>query len=316
MGCAARTREGDTTVAPSAADPARNVRREAKARTVHLLKRTACSFLAVALLAVPAAAFGGAGVNNPNVPAGEGDAIFALTGDGILIPVAVRNHGAFIAPGSNDGGPPEHLRTEANAAIAAHGNRVHVIFGGRPIGTVAATVEDGAARVTGLRTLHLGGYVTALASPTLTGTARSARRAPIQTERTAALAFAAAKLQTTPSRLTVRNLTAIDLGHGPSLAGTLNLRGTTSPRTDKRVFMVLEPNGKQYAATLFTIQKITVTEPLLEEPAEYLVDTINLDANTPALVTHIIGYDADTFAIYTRQNGAWKQAYTGGGAAL
>src|SRR5665213_2215380 len=96
----------------------------------------------------------------------------------------------------------------------------------------------------------------------------------------------------------------------------LSVRGTTTPRTDKRVFMVLEPTNGKYAATLLNVQKITVTEPLLEEPAEYLVDTLVLDAKTPALVTHVIGYDADTFTIYTRAGASWKSIYTGGGAAM
>jgi hypothetical protein len=283
---------------------------------VRRLNRVLAALLVAATYALPSVSTAGPSLTNPTIPSGAGDAIFAVADKGVLIPIAVRNHGAFIDPGSNDGGPPEHLRMEANAAIAVHGNRVHVIFGGRPIATVTATVENGAAHITVPAALHLGGYVTALASPTLTGNARSARRAPTGAERTAALAFAAAKLQTTPARLTVRNLTAIDLGRGPSLVGTLNLRGTTTPRTDKRIFMVLEPTNGNYAATLFNVQKITVTEPLLEEPAEYLVDTIALDAKTSALVTHVIGYDADTFTIYARSNGSWKSAYTGGGAAL
>jgi len=283
---------------------------------VRRLNRVLAALLVIAACALPSVSPAGPSLNNPNVPSGAGDAIFAVTDDGLLIPIAVRNHGAFMNPGSNDGGPSEHLRTEANAAIAVHGDRVHIIFGGRPIATVTATVENGGAHITVPSALHLGGYVTALASPTLTGNARSARRAPTSAERTAALALAAAKLQTTPARLTVRNLTAIDLGRGASLVGTLNLRGTTTPRTDKRVFMVLEPTNGKYAATLLNVQKITVTEPLLEEPAEYLVDTLVLDAKTPALVTHVIGYDADTFTIYTRAGASWKSIYTGGGAAM
>ncbi|MDQ2992967.1 MAG: hypothetical protein M3R30_09150, partial [Candidatus Eremiobacteraeota bacterium] len=63
---------------------------------------------------------------------------------------------------------------------------------------------------------------------------------------------------------------------------------------------------------------ITVTEPLLEEPTEYLVDALDLGNGTPALVTNIVGYDAGTYAIYTRAKSgqSWTKIYTGGGAAM
>jgi hypothetical protein len=280
-----------------------------------MLRRTLALIVAT-LVATPLVVLA-ASADNRDVPAGDGDAIFAVVDDGALLPVAVRKHGTFIDPGSNDGGPPERLRTQANAALAAHGSRVHVIFGGRTVATVAAKVADGGAQITVPGSLHLGGFVTALASPTLDGYAQSPRRAPTGTERTAALGIAAAKLHTPPARLTVRNLTAIDLGRGMALAGTLNLRGTAARRTDVRVFFVLERSGGTYAPTLFNTQSITVTETMLEEPAEYLVDALDLGHATPALVTHVIGYDSGTYRIYQRAStGDWKPAYSGGGAAM
>ena len=161
--------------------------------------------------------------------------------------------------------------------------------------------------------------MTALAS-TLGGYAKSPRRAPTAHERGLALAAAASKLNTTPARLTVRNLTAIDLGRGTAFVGTVDLRGTGTPRTDKRLFFVLDAGngGTGFVEALANVQTIKVTEPLLEEPAEYLVDAVDLGNNTPALVTSIIGYDANTYAIYTREKTGprWKSIYGGGGAAM
>jgi hypothetical protein len=243
--------------------------------------------------------------------------IFVVQGDGALAPVAVRNGATFMPPGGNDGQPSTKLQNAANASLASGGNKVNLIFGDRTVASaVPVTVIDGRARVSVPPSMHLGGNVGALASPTLNGAAATPRRAPTAAERAAVLTAAATKLGTEPSKLTVRNLTAIDLGHGPALAGTVNWKGTGSPRIDRRIFFVAETiNGKR-TMTLWNTQTITVTEPLLEEPAEYLVDALDLGNGKIGLVTHVIGYDADSYAIYTRTGTTWKSAYAGGGVAL
>lgn len=247
------------------------------------------------------------------------DAIFAIGEGGFLDPIAVRKNGAFINPGSNDGGPSQSLANASIAALASTGNRVHVLFGGRVIATVPATVDHTQAHITVPPSLHLTGHVSALAS-TLGGYAKSPRRAPTAQERRFALAIAASKLSTMTDRLTVRNLTAIDLGRGTAFICTVDLRGTGTPRTDKRLFFVLDHafGGTAFVQALANVQTIKVTEPLLEEPAEYLVDAVALGNNTPALVTSIIGYDANTYAIYTREKKGpgWTKIYGGGGAAM
>jgi hypothetical protein len=110
------------------------------------------------------------------------------------------------------------------------------------------------------------------------------------------------------------------LGRGTAFVGTVDLRGTGTPRVDKRLFFVLDAayHGSGFVQALTNVQTIKVTEPLLEEPAEYLVDAVDLGNNTPALVTSIIGYDANTYAIYTRDKKGprWTQVYGGGGAAM
>jgi hypothetical protein len=247
------------------------------------------------------------------------DAIFAIGDGGFLDPIAVRKDGTFVNPGSNDGGPSQSLANAAVAALASAGNRVHVLFGGRVIATLSATVDHAQAHVVVPPSLHLNGHVGAVAS-TLGGYAKSARRAPTARERRLALTAAAAKLDTTAGRLTVRNLTAIDLGRGIAFVGSVDLRGTGTPRTDKRLFFVLDASygGTGFVEALSSVQTIKVTEPLLEEPAEYLVDAVDLGNNTPALVTSIIGYDANTYAIYARAKTGprWMKIYEGGGAAL
>lgn len=276
----------------------------------------AAAFAAAVLLATPVAILG-ASVDNRNVPTGEGDAIFVVGEGGYLEPIAIRRNGAFLDPGSSEGGPSDKLRMESNAAIAVHGAKVHVIFGGRIIATVPAKVENGAATIPIPPQLHVSDNVNALASPTLGGRARSPRRAPTSSERSAALALAAKAVGApSPSRLDVRNLTAIDLGRGPAFVGTVNLRGTGSPRTDKRLFFIAEGRPGALRATLTNVQTIRVTEPLLEEPRERLIDAIDLGDGTLSVVTQIIGYDAHTYAIYGRTKTGWKRVYTGGGAAM
>ncbi len=108
--------------------------------------RTAAAFLAAALFAVPGGTVTGASLDNPTVPTGAGDAIFAIGEGGFLEPVAVRIHGTFVNPGPTDGQPSDKLRMEANASIATNGNHVHVIFGRRAIATVPAKVANGSAR--------------------------------------------------------------------------------------------------------------------------------------------------------------------------
>jgi hypothetical protein len=276
-------------------------------------------------LATIAALTTSAFVAQPHTPralaASPADAIFEIGDGGFLEPIAVRKDGAFINPGSNDGGPSQSLQKAAADALATAGNRVHVIFGGRVVATVPAAIDrihGGGAHITVPQSLPLAGHVTALAS-TLGGYATTPRRAPNAEERRRALGTAAATFDTTISHLTVRNLTAIDLGRGTAFVGTVDLRGTGTPRTDKRLFFVDEQTSSgAIVQSLHNIMTIKVTEPLLEEPAEYLIDALDLGNNTPALVTSIIGYDANTFAIYTRKKSgqSWTTIYTGGGAAM
>ncbi|MBV8642312.1 MAG: hypothetical protein JO225_00160 [Candidatus Eremiobacteraeota bacterium] len=257
-----------------------------------------------------------ASLNNPNVPTGEGAAIFAVSAEGGLDPIAVRMNGTFI-PGSTDGTPSDKLRMESNASIATANNQVHVIFGGRIIATVPAKVANGAATITVPPSLHLNTNVGALASPTLGGHATFARRAPTKEERTAALAVAAHELGTnSASNLGVANLTALDLGHGPAIIGTVNLHGSGNPHTDKRLFFIAENVSGKLQATLANTQTIRVTEPLLDEVRETLVDAIDLGDGTLSVVTREIGYDAHTYSIYSRTPTGWKRIYSGGGAAL
>lgn len=244
----------------------------------------------------------------------DGDAIFAVLDGGALDAVAVRRNGAFLAAPAGE--PNDRLRTEANAAIANAGGALHLIFGGRVIATVPARVANGAATVALPPSLALGGHVEALASPTLGGDARHARRPPTAAERAAALGVAARKLGTTAPTLTVRNLTALDLGHGMALVGSVDRRGPGTPRTDARLFFVAEPVRGALALTLADLRTVTVTEPLLEDAAEYLVDAVDLGDGALSLVTVRFGYDAHTYAIYGRRAGGWRAIYSGGGAAL
>jgi hypothetical protein len=240
------------------------------------------------------------GLTTPGTP-GDGT-IFVVQGDGAMTPVAVRSGETFVQP-------PSTTKT-------APPSNVHLIFGDRTIASIPVTTSNGKPSITVPSNVHLGGNIDALASPSLNGTASTPRRAPSAAERASVLIAAATKLGTEPSALQVRNLTALDLGHGTALAGTVNWPGTGSPRTDHRVFFVAETIDGKRTMTLWNVQTITVTEPLLEEPAEYLVDALDIGHNKVGLVTHIIGYDADAYTIYTRSGDRWKSTYAGGGVAL
>lgn len=278
--------------------------------------RPAAAALAAALVIAPLAVLA-ASVNNPNVPTGDGDAIFAIGEGGVLDPVAVRLHGKFLNPGSNEGQPSDKLRMESNASLATGGNRVHVIFGGRVIATVPAKVENGAATIAIPPSLHLSQNVGALASPTLSAHATAPRRAPTASERTAALTVAARSTGVaSPSKFEVSNLTAMDLGHGTAFIGTLRFRGPGTPLKSKRIFFIAEPLNGALRMTLLNVEWMSVTEePLLEEVSEHLVDAIDLGDGTLSVVTRITGYDAYTYAIYSRSGTVWKKVYTGGGVA-
>jgi hypothetical protein len=273
------------------------------------------AFAALVLFIAPLGA-GAASVDNPNVPTGEGDAIFAVGEGGVLEPVAVRLHGKFLNPGSNEGEPSAKLRMEANASIATGGNKVHVVFGGREIARVPAKVENGTATISIPPALHVGGNVEALASPTLTGHAKSPRRAPTAAERKAALAVAAAALDhANPAKLEVRNLTALDLGRGTAFVGTVFLSGAATTHKDRHLFFIAEPVNGKLRSTLANAQTMQ-SNPELTGTGEALVDAIDLGDGSLSVVTRILGYDAHTFAIYSRTKTGWKQVYEGGGVAL
>jgi hypothetical protein len=267
---------------------------------------------------VLAAALAGALLCAPLIAgaSGAGDAIFAVDESGALEPVAVRVRGAFLDPGSTDGQASEKLRREANGSIAAAGNRVHVIFGGRVVATVPATVDNGAASISVPPSLTLGGDVDALASPTLGGRAKSARRDPSQAERAAALAVAAESLGVSDqAKIQVRSLAALDLGRGTALAGTVVVKAATVKRQDRRLFFIAEPVGGRLRATLANAQTVK-NDVALAAIGETLVDAIDLGDGALSVVTRVHGYDAHTFAIYSRTHSGWKRVYEGGGAPL
>jgi hypothetical protein len=235
----------------------------------------------------------------PLAAPGAPDVIYAVSASGGLAPIAMRTQGVFHP-----------------LATALPVRAVHLIFGNRTIATLTTARQNGQPHIAVPPALLLDGHTNALASPTLGAHALQARRTPTAAERSAALALAAAHLHVAPARLEVRALTAIDLGHGVAIAGTVNVRGTATPRVDHRLFFIAEPAGAALTLTLAGEQTITVSEPLLEDPAEYLIDALDLGAGQVGVVTRIIGYDAASYAIYARTGATvWKPIFSGGGAA-
>jgi hypothetical protein len=235
------------------------------------------------------------------------DAIFAVGAGGTLAPVAVRARGAFDSD--------DVLTADALAALAAHHNAVHLIFGDRTIATVPANVSNEQASIALPVTLRLSGYVSALASPTLGGHAALGRREPTPAERAAALGLAAAQLATTVQRTHVRSLTAIDLGRGIALVGTVNRRGTESPAVDTHLFFIAESIDGRWRITFSKVQTVVLTDPLLGATGEFLIDALDLGGGTVGVVTRVIGFDAASYEMYARNGATWKELHAGGGVA-
>lgn len=270
--------------------------------------------LAICALATTPLRATAAGTQTAN--AATGDAIFAVLDEGELAPVAVRIHGTFLNPGSTDNAPSAKLYAAANAALAANGNKVNVIFGGRYVARVSTKVKDGNASISVPATLHLSENVEALASPTLKGHANAPRRAPTPTERKDALTMAAKTLgMTSAASFEVRNLTAIDLGSGIAIVGTIFVDGTKTTHQDRHLFFIAERTGGTLHATLSHAQT-TPSNTELSGVGEALIDAIDLGDGTLSIVTRISGADAHTYGIYSRTKSTWKNIYTGGGIAL
>jgi len=248
--------------------------------------------------------------------ASDADALFAVDEEGGLEPILLRVRGTYRETRLTGDGTLTPASAAAVATIAAANKNVHVIFGGRTIATVPANTAHLLPRVALPASLHLGGEVQALASPTLDGHRNGVRRAATTSERAAALALAATKLKVRPTALVVSNLTAIELGRGMAIVGTVSSRGTGSPRVDKRLFFVAESTGGALALTLANVQSITMVDPMLIEARERLIDAIDLGDGTLSLVTMNVGFDAHTYSVYTRSVRGWKSVYQGGGIAL
>jgi len=220
----------------------------------------------------------------PSAPAGG--TVSVVDADGALVSVVSR--GGDVQPA-------------AGAALAPPQN-VQLILGDRT--------------VTGVPVASTGHGPTPPASRAVSGSGSTMRRAPTASERATILTAVATKLGAAPSELEVRDLVATDLGRGPAFAGTVNLRGDGAPRVDRRVFFVDETIDGRRTMTLWNLQWVTVTEPLLEEPAEYLTDALDIGHGKIGLVTHLVGDDADAYTIYTRDGATWRSAFAGGGVAF
>jgi len=239
-------------------------------------------------------------------PSGRGDALFVLEPDGMLRPVALFVGGT---PAPFDGDLP--IAT-ANA-LDAEGS-IRVLADGQTLETRPADATGGTPHVLGPLPHWLRDGPARLASPTLGGYSAPARNLATEAERRGALAIAARLLNTAPDRVTVRSIAAFT-DHGPAVALTAERRGTGNPHTDERLFLVVADPAGLPRVVLAQRQTVRVTEPLLDEVAEYFLGTVRLRSGALALVTHAVGYDADAYRVYVERDGSFSPAGMAGGTA-
>jgi hypothetical protein len=236
-----------------------------------------------------------------------------------LEPIVIIGGGKYTAPPvDNEAGSKKFI-----SEYFRGGRRYRMIFGGGDAGTltVLKNVEPGCvgllAEVSLQTTAKLGGQVQALAtSSDELGAKESSRRAPTPEERTAALELArdtfaqkgvgAALIKT----MTVGNLTATDLERNGrfDLIGNFRIEGANYMTYN--LFMVIEPSGESYKATLSWYQK--------GAEADYadrsLVDAVDLDGDGMAeVIAEGHYYESNDYVIYKKQAGHWREIYQGGG---
>lgn len=245
-------------------------------------------------------------------------------------PVVILRGRRYAAPPVDEGDATGGAAAGASRRfIAEHfspGRQFRLLFGGGESGSVRVVkyVEPGCvgmyAEVSAQTTVRLGGEVQALATNSKTiGAGPSARRAPTEAERAAALTVARATFMGKGAppelipKMEVRNLTAVDLDRDGrfELVGSYRVENNTDQTFDAHtLFIIYEPaaDGLRPAMTWHH----------QGGEAEYadrrLVDHADLDGDG---VSEIIAegnyYESNDYFVYQRQQGQWRAVYHGGG---
>jgi hypothetical protein len=207
------------------------------------------------------------------------------------------------------------------------GKKFRVTFGGGEVG--AATIKGfdmGCNNIHASAALADGGklpaHLSALANDSETlGSKPSARRAPTESERSAALKLVEQiyrARQTTPAllrALRTTNLVATDLNDDGKfeLVGSFVLETKTKVRKD--LLLIAEPDGASFKPALVKFQAYKLAPEGFDSAVDF-VDQLDLDGDgTAEVFVTQHGFDAYGYAIYQKVAGRWRQIYTTTGDA-
>ncbi|HYJ47781.1 MAG TPA: hypothetical protein VEV81_14285, partial [Pyrinomonadaceae bacterium] len=221
------------------------------------------------------------------------------------------------------------------SAYYSRGSKYRLLFGGSENGSISikkSNKDEECARTSAdvtLRTqVRLNRNVMALATNDASlGSAQSMRRSPTAAERAALLPLvrAAYKQKGVPAalvaNLTTVNLTALDLDKDgkAELAGSFVVKKQAGGAARYALFMIAEPEGSSYRTTVLQYERFTAKDIMsgaeitaVENGVylERLVDGLDLDGDGASeVVTETDGLEGDSYHIYKKQGGSWKQVY-------
>ena len=250
-----------------------------------------------------------------------------------IVPFVIIEGGQFKPPIAGDSDADEITRF--SDAYYSKGKKYRVLFGGGEAGSLTITKSNkgeeciGTSANVALRsTARLNRNVMALATDsTSLGGAKSTRRPPTAAERATLMPLvrAAFKEKGTPAALlpsmTTVNLTALDLdGDGKAeIVGSFVAKKAGRAAARYALFLFAEPQGASYRTTILQYDKFTDADIMsgadltaIENGVyiERLVDAIDLDGDGALeVVTQRAGLEGDSYFIYKKQSGAWKQTY-------
>ena len=250
-----------------------------------------------------------------------------------MVPFVLIEGGQFKQPIAGDSDADE--LTRFTSAYYSKGKKYRVLFGGGEAGslTVKKSNKDeecsrSSADVALRSTARLNRNVMALATDSASlGGAKNTRRPPTAAERTALMPLvrAAYKEKGLPAALlpslTTVNLTALDLDNDgkAELVGSFVAKKTGRAAARYALFLFAEPQGNSYRTAVLQYEKFTDADLMsgadltVVESGVYLerlVDALDLDGDgAHEVVTERDGLEGDSYFIYKKQGGAWKQVY-------
>lgn len=267
--------------------------------------------------------------------------VFCVSASGVptetfMEPVVMIDGGKYTAPVAGDSDETE--LSEFGKTFYGAGQKYRLLFGGGEAGsvTVKKSMMDSdcfragaSVKISAQPIVKLNRNVMALATYSESlGRAKRSRRVPTPSERAEALRLAKKGYETkgVPAAifptLEVVNLTAMDLdGDGKAeLVGTFVLKKTKGGAARYVLFLIAEPEGKGYRASLTNYESFT-TKDIMSGGSidsigaqgiytERLVDQLDIDADgTGEVITLTTGFEGVNYKIYKRKAGMWQSVY-------